>query len=98
MSEETSADQILEQLLSCTGAPPRPTVDPEDVLVAAAEMVERRAQILATLDEERIEGASRALLTELEERDKRWEAALVRARFQMGERATGARRLGSYQR
>lgn len=94
----SAADEILQQLLACTSAPPRPTVDPEDVLLAAAEMVERRAQILSTLEEERIEGASRALLTELEELDKRWQAALVRARFQMGERATGARRLGSYQR
>lgn len=98
MSERSPADEILERLLACTNAPPRPTVDPEDVLLAAAEMVERRAQILAAVEEERIEGASRALLTELEERDRRWEAALVRARFQMGERATGARRLGSYQR
>ncbi|MFO0729297.1 MAG: hypothetical protein U1E65_36290 [Myxococcota bacterium] len=92
----STPDDALRALLAKTPPPPRLTVDPEDVLSLGEEMLSSRAQVLEPLKDTRLSGADPRLLEELMELDRRWEAALNRARFQLGERARGAGRLGNY--
>lgn len=94
-----SALGVIEQLLAQTHEPPTPGADPADVLLALEQMTTSRTAGITTLKE--ILGPDRcvareckAALTELQDRDARWQAAAEKARQVLHRRATSLTRIG----
>jgi len=88
-----AAHRALDALLAATPDPPS-DAEPDDVVIAAAAMVDARAPHVETLRADTAAPCADCtpLAGRLAERDARWEGALQQARHQLSERLAAARR------
>jgi hypothetical protein len=86
--------ELLQALLACT--PPPPDEDPSALIERAQQIAEARERLLGELKRALAAGAKldgcAPLAATLDERDRRWVAALARARTLLSERLRGTRR------
>lgn len=96
--------EVIEALRALHAAavdPPAANADADDVIEAGAAMMANRAQPFERLrralenDPDRLVGneESRRLVESLKEKDRRWGAALERARSVVGDRAAAVRKM-----
>jgi hypothetical protein len=92
------AMQALLDVLAATPEPPDGQTDPSDVIALAQQMTDGREASLALLQQVMatngaVEGEGRTLLSEINDRDARWQAALDRARHELSQRMQAARHI-----
>lgn len=85
---------LLDQLLAATPYPPEATVD--ELLLAVAEMLERRDVLLAGVQIAPASPEHRPLLDELARRDAAWQQALGEAHKDLGAQRVAATKARAY--
>lgn len=87
-------DALLTRLLELTPPPPDP-VDPDQLIAAAAAMMEARSALLATAGSV-VGTAAGTLVAELAARDAAWHGALAAAQQRVGKQRMGTAKLRHY--